>query len=186
GAEHIVPQAQRNLDVCAVIMDNGVYGLTKGQSSPTTDLGVKTSSTPYGKIEGAVNPLDLYLTSGVSFIASGFSGKPKDLANMIVQGMDHRGFAIVHVQSPCTEYNDTYDMLKGNPKKGIQGTLWPLPEDYDPTNREAAYEAIHKPGIPVGIVYKDPDSVPMQGRQLKLVEQMKPSSLESLMEVAKI
>ena len=73
GAEHIGPQAARNLNICAVIMDNGVYGLTKGQSSPTTKLGEITSSTPFGKIESQLNPLELYLTLGVSFIASGFS-----------------------------------------------------------------------------------------------------------------
>ena len=69
GGEHIAPQAARNLNICAVIMDNGVYGLTKGQSSPTTKMGVITSSTPFGKIEAEINPLELYLTLGVSFIA---------------------------------------------------------------------------------------------------------------------
>ena len=119
GMEHIAPQAARNLDVCAVIMDNAVYGLTKGQSSPTTELGETTSSTPYGKMEASVNPLALYLTLGVSFIASGFSGKPRELADLITQGMEHPGFAVVHVQSPCTTYNNTYEVLKGNPRKGI-------------------------------------------------------------------
>ena len=182
GGEHIVPQAQRNLDVCAVIMDNGVYGLTKGQSSPTSELGMKTSSTPYGKIEGSVNPLDLYLTSGVSFIASGFSGKPKELAKLIVQGMDHKGFAIVHIQSPCTEYNDTFELLKGNPKAGIKGALWYLPEDHDPSDRDAAYRAIHHPGIPVGLVYQDPDSVPMQQRQDELKDRAKSPTVDELMD----
>ena len=186
GGEHVIPQAQRNVDVCAVIMDNGVYGLTKGQSSPTTELGVKTSSTPFGKIEGAINPLDLYLTSGVSFIASGFSGKIKDLAKMIGEGMDHPGFAIVHVQSPCTEYNDTYELLKGNPKTGTQGALWPLPDDYDPTDRAAAHEAVHKPGIPVGVLYKDPESVPMHQRQEELRDRAKFHTVEQLMESVKI
>ncbi len=186
GGEHIVPQAQRNVDLCVVIMDNGVYGLTKGQSSPTTDLGVKTSSTPYGKIEGAVDPLDLYLTSGVSFIASGFSSKPKDLANLISQGMDHPGFAIVHVQSPCTTYNDNYEALKGNPKKEIDPILWNLPEDYDSSDRDSAYQAIHKHGIPVGVVYKDPDSVPMHQRQEKMREGVKHRTVEALMDAVKI
>ena len=77
GGEHIAPQAARNLNICAVIMDNGVYGLTKGQSSPTTLEGAITSSTPFGKLEAKVNPLELYLTMGVSFIASGFSGQPR-------------------------------------------------------------------------------------------------------------
>ena len=95
GMEHIGPQAARNLNVTAVIMDNAVYGLTKGQSSPTTVLGETTSSTPYGKLEEALNPLDLYLTLGVSFIASGFSSKARDLANLISAGMDHPGSCVV-------------------------------------------------------------------------------------------
>ncbi|MEX2599927.1 MAG: thiamine pyrophosphate-dependent enzyme, partial [Dehalococcoidia bacterium] len=67
GMEHIAPQASRNLNICAVVMDNGVYGLTKGQSSPTTLPGAVTSSTPHGKMEARVHPLDLYMTLGVSY-----------------------------------------------------------------------------------------------------------------------
>ncbi|MCZ6866650.1 MAG: thiamine pyrophosphate-dependent enzyme [Chloroflexi bacterium] len=157
GMEHIAPQAARNLDVTAVIMDNAVYGLTKGQSSPTTELGETTSSTPYGKLESALNPLDLYITLGVSFIASGFSSKPRDLAKLITAGMEHPGFAIVHVQSPCTTYNDNYEELKGNPKKGIQPLLWDIPEDHDPSDYTAAYKAVHSGGWPLGIIYRNTD-----------------------------
>jgi len=157
GMEHIAPQAARNLDVTAVIMDNAVYGLTKGQSSPTTELGETTSSTPYGKLESALNPLDLYITLGVSFIASGFSSKPRDLAKLITAGMEHPGFAIVHVQSPCTTYNDNYEELKGNPKKGIQPLLWDIPEDHDPSDYAAAYKAVHSGGWPLGIIYRNTD-----------------------------
>ena len=113
GMEHIAPQAGRNLNICAVVMDNGVYGLTKGQSSPTSEMGMVTSSTPYGKLEEEVHPLSLYLTLGVSYVASALSSKVKDVAKMIVDGMAHPGFAIVHVQSPCTTYNDTYELLRG-------------------------------------------------------------------------
>ena len=155
GMEHLAPQAARNLDVCAVIMDNGVYGLTKGQSSPTTELGQTTSSTPYGKIEESLNPLELYLTLGVSFIASGFSSQPRVLAKLISQGMEHRGFAIVHVQSPCTTYYDTYELIKGNKKKGIEPTLWEIPEEHDPSDRRAAREVTQAGGLPVGIIYRD-------------------------------
>jgi 2-oxoglutarate ferredoxin oxidoreductase subunit beta len=154
GGEHLAPQASRNLDICAVIMDNGVYGLTKGQSSPTTELGETTSSTPYGKIEDSLNPLELYLTLGVSFIASGFSSQPRVLAKLISEGMEHPGFSIVHVQSPCTTYNDTYEIIKGNPKAGIEPTIWAIPEDHDPSDRRAAYDIIQEGGLPVGVVYR--------------------------------
>jgi len=155
GMEHIYPQAARNLDICAVIMDNGVYGLTKGQSSPTTDLGIITSSTPYGKLEDPVSPLALYLTNGVSFIASGFSSKPRDLAKLISAGMEHQGFAIVHVQSPCTTYNDNYEFLKGDRKKGIEPAVYDVPADHDVTDRISASQLIYQPGVPLGIVYQD-------------------------------
>ena len=76
GGEHIAPQAARNLDITAIVMDNGVYGLTKGQSSPTTGLGKVTSSTPYGKLESPINPLDLYLTMGTGQIDRPGHGPP--------------------------------------------------------------------------------------------------------------
>ena len=155
GMEHIAPQAARNLNITAVIMDNGIYGLTKGQSSPTTEPDTVTSSTPYGKMEAAVHPLELYYTLGVSFIASGYSSKPRDLASYILDGMEHPGFSIVHVASPCTTYNDTYEELKGNPAKGIEPTAWALPDDYDPSDRAEAMKIVHRRGVPLGVVYKD-------------------------------
>ena len=182
GMEHIAPQAARNLDVTAVIMDNAVYGLTKGQSSPTTDLGITTSSTPYGKLEEALNPLDLYMSFGVSFIASGFSSKPRDLAKIITAGMEHTGFAIVHVQSPCTTYNDTYEVLKGNPKKNIQPLLWDIAEDHDPSDREAAYRLVHSGGWPVGIIYQDPDRPSLDQRLEQIHQRVKAKSTQQLLD----
>ncbi len=155
GMEHIGPQANRNLDITAIVMDNGVYGLTKGQSSPTTQLGVVTSSTPFGKIEGPIHPLAYYLEIGVSFIASHYSSKPRDLAALIEQAMEHRGFSIVHVMSPCTTYNDTYEELKGNKRKGIEPGIFELPDGYDPTDKTQAVELLKDPRVPLGVVYRE-------------------------------
>ncbi len=174
GAEHIGPQAARNLNICAVIMDNGVYGLTKGQSSPTTEFGETTSSTPYGKIEDPLNPLELYLTFGVSFIASGFSSQPRVLAKLISEGMDHRGFSIVHVQSPCTTYNDTFDIIKGNAKKGIEPTMWQIPDDHDPSDRRAAYDVIQEGGLPIGVVYRN-DNRPSLDQHVERIQEKVPA-----------
>lgn len=182
GGEHIAPQAARNLDVCAVIMDNGVYGLTKGQSSPTTKLGGVTSSTPYGKIEMEADPLELYLTLGVSFIASGFSSQPRQLGNLIKQGMEHSGFAIIHVQSPCTTYNDTYEELKGNPKKGIEPLIWEIPEEHDPSDRAAAYTLLQKRGLPLGVIYKDATRPTLQQRLEEIRGKARPRTVQQLME----
>ena len=181
GMEHIAPQAARNLDVCAVIMDNGVYGLTKGQSSPTTELGKITSSTPYGKVESPLNPLSLYLALGVSFIASGYSSKPRDLAKLITAGMNHPGFSIIQVQSPCTTYNDTYEALKGNKAKGIEPMAWDIGEDHDPSDKNAAMEIVHQGGIPLGVIYKD-ESRPAFHQQIEeLHQRVKSKSTEELM-----
>lgn len=181
GMEHIAPQAARNLNVCAVVMDNGVYGLTKGQSSPTTIEETVTSSTPYGKMEASINPLELYLTLGVTYIASGYSSKPRDLAGLIKRGMEHDGFSIVHVASPCTTYNDTYERLKGNKAKGIEGTAWDLPGDHDPTSRSAALGVIEQGGVPLGVVYHDADRPSLDRRMAGVRERVTPKSPDALL-----
>ncbi len=182
GMEHIAPQSQRNLNVTAIIMDNAVYGLTKGQSSPTTDLGVVTPTTPYGKVEGALNPLDLYLTLGATFIASGISTKIRPLGNLMSQAMQHPGFAIVHVQSPCTTYNDNYEILKGNPKKGMAPTAWDIPAEHDPTDRAAAHAVIHSGGIPLGVVYRQENSKPLDKRLGEAWAKARSQSVEQLLD----
>ena len=183
GAEHIAPQAQRNLNVTAIIMDNAVYGLTKGQSSPTSELGMITPTTPFGKLESALNPLELYLTLGVNFVASGFSSKPRELANLINEGMKYPGFAMIHVQSPCTTYNDTTDIIKGNARKGIAPTAWDIPEDHDATDRGAAYDLIQRGGVPLGILYQREDSESLDQRVEALAEKARARTLQQQLAV---
>ena len=177
GAEHIGPAAQRNLNVTCIIMDNGVYGLTKGQSSPTSDMGKITTSTPYGKIEVPVSPLNYYMTVGVSYIASYYSSKPKILANFIKDAMNHKGFSIVHVQSPCTTYNDTYELLKGKPREGIPGLAWEIPEDHDPSSENSAFDLLQRPGIPLGLVYKA-EGKTLEDRQEEIREKVKEKDVD--------
>ena len=182
GMEHIAPQAQRNLNVCAVIMDNAVYGLTKGQSSPTSELGMVTSSTPYGKTEDGLNALRMYLTFGVSFVASAMSSKINDLADMIVQGMEYPGFSIVHVQSPCTIYNDTYEELKGSKRKGIEPKAWDIAEDHDPSDLSAAQEIVEKGGVPLGVIYQAEDSTPFEDRIRELHGRAKSKTVSQMVD----
>ncbi|MSQ13433.1 MAG: 2-oxoacid:ferredoxin oxidoreductase subunit beta [Dehalococcoidia bacterium] len=186
GAEHIGPAAQRNLNITCVIMDNGVYGLTKGQSSPTTVFGTVTSSTPFGKVEGKVNPLELFLGHGASFVAGGFSGKPRELAKLIVQAMDHPGFSIVNVQSPCTTYNDTYDAIKGDPKKGIAPLLYDVPPTHDTANWEAAYKLARSPGVPVGILYQNPTSEPLERRMETMKKKARLQTTQQLVDALNV
>lgn len=180
GMEHIAPQAQRNLNVCAIVMDNAVYGLTKGQSSPTSALGMITSSTPFGKIEEGLDPLRLYLTVGVSYVASAISSKIKDMANMIHDGMEYPGFAVVHVQSPCTEFHDTYKELKGDPRKGIPGRAWDIPDDHDPSSLDAAASLVERGGVPLGLLYQAKQEPTLQQRIEDIDSKSSPLTVEQM------
>ncbi len=182
GLEHIAPQAARNLDVTAIIMDNAVYGLTKGQSSPTTSSGVVTSSTPFGKVEEAINPFMLYLSMGVSFVASAISTKVRDMSQLITDAMDHPGFSIVHVQSPCTTYNDTYELLKGSVKKGIEPQAWPIDEDHDASDVASARKVIDSGGVPLGVIYRDQTRATFHERIEEIGLKTRPKTTETLLE----
>ena len=182
GMEHIAPQAQRNLNVCAVIMDNAVYGLTKGQSSPTAAEGMVTSSTPYGKPDAGIDALSFYLAIGASFVASGISTKIKDLADLIYEGMEHPGFSIVHVQSPCTVFNNTYEELKGNKRKGIAPLAWEIAEDHDTSDPRAARAVVEKGGVPLGILYKDASQFSFEDRMAGMLSKAKPKTARELVD----
>ena len=182
GMEHIAPQAQRNLNVCAVIMDNAVYGLTKGQSSPTAAEGMVTSSTPYGKPDAGIDALSFYLAIGASFVASGISTKIKDLADLIYEGMEHPGFSIVHVQSPCTVFNNTYEELKGNKRKGIAPLAWDISDDHDTSDMHAARGVVEKGGVPLGILYKDASQFSFEDRMAGMLSKAKPKTAMELVD----
>ena len=182
GMEHIAPQAQRNLNVCAVVMDNAVYGLTKGQSSPTAAEGMVTSSTPYGKPDAGIDPLSFYLSIGVSFVASGISTKIKDLADLIYEGMEHPGFSVVHVQSPCTVFNNTYEQLKGNKRKGIAPLAWAIENGHDPSDMRAARDVVEKGGVPLGILYQDASVFSFEDRMAGVLSKAKSKTAEELVD----
>lgn len=114
GVGHLIHAMRRNLDVTYVVMDNQIYGLTTGQASPTTTKGHKTKSTPAGNAEMPLNPLALAITSGATYVARGFSGEAKQLAELIQGGIAHKGFALIDVFSPCVTYNkvNTYPWFK--------------------------------------------------------------------------
>ena len=182
GMEHIAPQAQRNLNVCAVIMDNAVYGLTKGQSSPTAAEGMVTSSTPYGKPDSGIDALNFYLAIGTSFVASGISTKIKDLADLIYEGMEHPGFSIVHVQSPCTVFNNTYEQLKGNKRKGIAPLAWSIDDGHDTSDMRAARGVVERGGVPLGILYKDASQFSFEDRMAGILSKATPKTAKELVD----
>ena len=105
GLNHLIHAIRRDIDVTYVIMDNGVYGNTKGQTSPTTAAGVRTPSSPLGAVDEPVHPLRLALAAGATYLAQGSSGDPAQLTRLVEQGIAHRGFALINVISPCPTYD---------------------------------------------------------------------------------
>ena len=151
GGGHFPHAGRRNVDITYVMMDNSVYGLTKGQTSPTTPIGDRTKSSPYGSGEKPLDAVALALAYNVSFVCRGFSGNMKHLADLIVQAIQHKGFSFVHVLSPCATYRGMDEF------KRIKALVTDLDEDYDPTSISAAYHAlIREDGkIPLGVFYKE-------------------------------
>ena len=95
--------------------------------------------------------------------------------------MDHSGFSIVHIQSPCTAYNDTFLELKGDLKNGIQPTLWDIPEDHDTSDRAAAHELLQQGGVPGGVLYNDTERVSVDQNVMNTWEKAKPKTVEQLL-----
>jgi 2-oxoglutarate ferredoxin oxidoreductase subunit beta len=139
--------ARRNVDLTYIVLDNQIYGLTKGQPSPTSPHGMTKKASPYGSPEYPVNPLLMVLSYGASFVARGFSSRPKELVDLIKQGMTHKGFAFIQIFSPCVTFNDTYDHFK-------QITA-DLPAGHDPSNRQLAMErAMSESPLYLGVYYR--------------------------------
>lgn len=107
GGAHIPHAARRNVNITYVLFDNGIYGLTKGQTSPTSVLGFKTSTSPYENQDKPLNPLMMLLAYGASWVGQAYAGRQHHLADMLAQAIAHRGFSYLHVLSPCVTFDKT-------------------------------------------------------------------------------
>lgn len=151
GAGHFTHAARRNVDITYVVMDNRIYGLTKGQTSPTSAQGFKSNTSPEGSGEREVKPLELALGAGASFVAQAFAGDIKGLTELIQKAMEHPGFALVNVFSPCVTFNkiNTYDFFKEQLVDVSEI------EDYDPTDKAKVYaKVIEYDGLLHGVIYQ--------------------------------
>nr|WP_263313441.1 2-oxoacid:ferredoxin oxidoreductase subunit beta [Mammaliicoccus sp. Marseille-Q6498] len=155
GMGHTIHALRRNMDITYIVMDNQIYGLTKGQTSPSSAKGFVTKSTPKGNIEQNVAPLELALSSGATFVAQSFSSDIKELTGIIEEAINHKGFSFVNVFSPCVTYNkvNTYDWFKENLTK-----LADI-EDYDASNKSQAIQTVmERESLVTGIVYQDKET----------------------------
>ena len=119
GGNHFSHTARRNVDLTYIVMDNEIYGLTTGQVSPTSSRDMKTKSTPFGSVEAPFNPITAAIMNGATFVARGFSGDPKHLSVLMKQAIEHEGFALINVFSPCITFNldNTTPFFKQRVKK---------------------------------------------------------------------
>jgi 2-oxoglutarate/2-oxoacid ferredoxin oxidoreductase subunit beta len=155
GGNHFIHTMRRNVDLLYLAMDNQIYGLTTGQVSPTSRIGMKTKSTPFGSVEGPINPIALALAAGATFVARGFTGDQKHLTDLIKQGLEHKGFSFIDIFSQCVTYNhdNTYPWFKQRVKK--------LEDDpaYDASNLQQAFARAQLWGdeIPTGKFFQRTD-----------------------------
>ena len=151
GVGHFVHTCRRNFNMTYIVMDNQVYGLTTGQASPTAEKNIRTKSTPTGTIEIALNPIALALTCGATYIARGFSGESMHLAQLMKGAIEHKGFALVDVFSPCVTYN------KYNTYPWFRERVYKLEDvKHDPSDFRLAMEKAFEWGaqIPIGLFFK--------------------------------
>ncbi|GFP29971.1 2-oxoglutarate/2-oxoacid ferredoxin oxidoreductase subunit beta [Candidatus Hakubella thermalkaliphila] len=151
GTNHFIHNIRRNVDITLLLHNNQVYGLTKGQASPTSDLGFKTKVQVRGVEIPPLNPLALAIALDCSFVARGFAGEREHLSHLIVEAARHRGFALVDILQPCVIWN------KVNTFKWYRDRVYQLGEGYDSGQRIPAFEKALEWGerIPLGIIYKN-------------------------------
>jgi 2-oxoglutarate ferredoxin oxidoreductase subunit beta len=153
GIEHLIFSAKRNINMTFFVHNNRVYGLTTGQFTPTSPPGFKGRSTPGGSPEDPMNPIELMISAGATFVARGYSAKPKHLMVLFEAAINHKGFSFVDVLQPCFSFFNTYDFYNERVYEFAR-------QDHDAADRAAALEKAREWGygagerIPIGIFYQ--------------------------------
>jgi 2-oxoglutarate ferredoxin oxidoreductase subunit beta len=151
GGNHFLAAIRRNINVTLLVHNNQIYGLTKGQASPTTDENFITKAQPEGVSSAPFNPLAVAVAMQAGFVARSFSGMIDHLSSMIREGIAHRGFALIDILQPCVSFN------KVNTFSWYKRRCYPLPEGYDPTDWGTAMKTASEWGekIPIGVIYRN-------------------------------
>ena len=157
GGNHLLAAIRRNINVTLLVHNNQIYGLTKGQASPTSDEGFVTKAQPQGAPSAAFNPIALAVAMRAGFVARGFAGMIDHLSELIQQGIAHHGFSLIDILQPCVSFNTV------NTFAWYKKRCSPMPAKYDPTNWDEAMKASCQWGdrIPIGVVYRN-DRLPFE------------------------
>ena len=152
GGTHFLHAMRRNIDITYLVHNNQVYGLTKGQTSPTSELGYVSKTTPAGAPNPPLNPLLLAIASDCGFVARGFAGDPSHLSYLIQEGIRFKGFAFIDILQPCVSFNHV------NTFQWYASRVYKINDEpgYDPDNRMMAFKGAQEWGerIPIGIIYR--------------------------------
>lgn len=151
GGNHFLHSVRRNINIKLFVHDNQIYGLTKGQASPTSMEGMKTKNQPFGVFSEQLNPLALAIALDCSFVARSFSGDTEHLRSLMIAAIQHRGFSLVDILQPCVSFN------KVNTFEWYKERVYHLSQDYNPEDRHEAFRKSLEWGdkIPLGIIYRN-------------------------------
>jgi len=151
GGNHLIHAMRRNINIKLFVHDNQIYGLTKGQASPTTAEGTPKKNLPFGVLSEALNPMALAVAMDCSFAARSFSGDVPHLKEMIKAAILHKGFSLVDIFQPCVSFN------KLNTFEWYKQRLYHIDPAYNPEDRSAAFQKALESGdrIPIGLIYKN-------------------------------
>ncbi len=153
GGNHLIHNIRRNVDITVIVHNNQIYGLTKGQASPTTDLGYKTKVQANGVILEPMRALEMAIALGCGFVARGYSANSEHLCRLIGEGIKHKGFSLIEVLQPCVTYNkkNTYEWYAKRIYKIEDGV------SYEPRDKIAALQkaAEWEERIPIGVIYRN-------------------------------
>jgi 2-oxoglutarate ferredoxin oxidoreductase subunit beta len=157
GGNHFIHAVRRNLGLTYLVHNNQIYGLTKGQTSPTSEFGFVSPTTPLGNLNFPEQPLTLAIAAECSFVARGFAGDAGQLTELIIAGLKNPGFSFIDILQPCITFN------KVNTFKWYQDRVYKLPPEYDPYDKTVAFAKAQEWGdkIPTGIIYKN-NRVPLE------------------------
>ena len=152
GGNHFIHNVRRNLDILHIVHDNQIYGLTKGQASPTTGLGQKTTLQIDGVKNEPLNPISMAIALNIAFVARGFSGDGNHLKELIKSGIINKGYSLIDVLQPCISFN------KVNTNKWYKDRVYYLESEYNPYDPVEAFKKSMEfgdEGIPLGVLYKN-------------------------------
>ncbi len=152
GGNHFIHTIRRNPDITNIVHNNMVYGLTKGQASPTSQVGFTTPVQVHGVQNEPLNPIAMAISLNASFVARAFSGDREKTQEIISSAIEHRGYALVDILQPCVTYN------KVNTYKWFKDNTYYLDDSYDPSDRLEAFRiATHEGAMALGVLYTSPE-----------------------------